>query len=78
MGSYHGEWCWLGCESRWHRCGHGIGVDIGRGVDMGVSIDGDYTVEENRGRWLGTIIFNFRRLASSLEIIEASITAKQT
>ena len=45
---------------------------------MGVSIDGDYTVEENRGRWLGTIIFNFRRLASSLEIIEASITAKQT
>ena len=51
--------------------GHGIEVGIGRGVDIGVSVGGDCTKEENGERWQGTMVSSFRRMTSSLKIMEA-------
>jgi len=56
--------------------GHGIEVSRGRGVGIGALVGGDCTEEENRGRWLGIMVFNFRRIASSLESMEAWVAAK--
>jgi len=58
--------------------GHGIEVSIGRGASMGVSVGGDCTKEENGERWLGTMVSSFRRMTSSLKIMKAWVTKKQS
>ena len=68
----------LGAGAGGMGAGHGIRVDIGRGIDMEVSVSGDCTVEENKGRWMGTMVLNFRRMTLSLDIIEAWVTVKQS
>lgn len=44
---------------------------VGSNINMVVSVDGDFTEEEDRKGWLVTRAFIFRRRASSLEIVEA-------
>jgi len=43
---------------------------------MGVSGGGDFVEEEDGECWLVTKVFIFRRRASSLEALEARVTAK--
>ena len=44
---------------------------IGSGADMGTSVGRDCAEEEDTESWLGIMVFNFRRMASSLKSMEA-------
>ena len=51
---------------------------MGRGGGMILAGGGDFLEEEDGESWLGTMIFNFKRMTSSLESMEAWITTKQS
>lgn len=53
-------------------------VTMGSRDDMILAGGGDFLEEEDGESWLGTMIFNFKRMTSSLESMEAWITTKQS
>ena len=53
-------------------------VAMGRGIDMVSTVGGDFAVEEDRKCWLGTMVFSFRIMTSSLEAMEAWVMAKRS
>ena len=49
---------------------------MGRGGDMILVGSGDFAEEEDGEGWLGTMVFSFRRMTSSLDSMEAWVLAK--
>ena len=53
-------------------------VTMGSRVDMVPAGGGDFIEEEDGKGWLGTMVFSFKRMTLSLEVMEAWVMAKRS